>query len=69
LAGCGANVGFKARGSPLGTKQKIDGLALFVDRAIKISPTTFDLHVGLVDAPRLTNRRVKRLQGLSNSGT
>src|SRR5271168_3993345 len=36
---------------PLGTKQKIDRFALFVDRAIKISPAAFDLHIGLVDAP------------------
>jgi hypothetical protein len=36
----------------LGPEQKIDCLSLFVDSTIKISSATFDLHVGLVNAPR-----------------
>jgi hypothetical protein len=39
------------RDIPLGAKQKIDCLALVVDRTIKISPTSFDFDVGLINAP------------------
>jgi len=43
---------FGGRDIPLGAKQEIDRLSLLVDSAIEVSPAAFDLHVGLVDAPR-----------------
>ena len=36
---------------PLGAKQEIDGVSLFVDSAVKIRPTASDFDVGLIDAP------------------
>src|ERR1700677_2607610 len=36
---------------PLGAKQEIDGLSLFVDGTVEIGPASFDFDVGLVDAP------------------
>ena len=35
---------------PLGAKQEIDGLSLFVDSAVKIRPAASDFDVGLIDA-------------------
>jgi len=36
---------------PLGAKQEIDGVSLFVDSAVKIRPAASDFDVGLIDAP------------------
>ena len=36
---------------PLGAKQEIDGVSLFVDSAVKIGPAASDFDVGLIDAP------------------
>ena len=36
---------------PLGAKQEIDGVSLFVDTAVKIRPAASDSDVGLIDAP------------------
>jgi hypothetical protein len=36
---------------PLGAKQEIDGVSLFVDSAVKIRPTASDFDVVLIDAP------------------
>jgi hypothetical protein len=36
---------------PLGAKQEIDGVSLFVDSAVKTRPTASDFDVGLIDAP------------------
>jgi hypothetical protein len=38
-------------GVPLGAKQEIDGVSLFVDSAVKIRPGASDFDVGLIDAP------------------
>ena len=42
---------FGRRDVPLGAQEEIDSLALFVDRAIEVGPTAFDLNIGLVDLP------------------
>src|SRR5271156_4313036 len=36
---------------PLGAKQEIDGVSLFVDSAVEIRPAASDFDVGLIDAP------------------
>lgn len=43
---------FDGRDIPLGAEREIDRLSLLADSAIEVSPAAFDLHLGLVDAPR-----------------
>ncbi len=49
---------------PLGAQQEVDGLSLFVDRAVEIGPASFDFDVGFVDtsgAPREAGEAVPAL--------
>src|ERR1700694_4894841 len=39
----------------IAAKQEIEGLAMFVDRSIKMVPLGFDRDVRLIDAPRRTD--------------